>query len=100
MHQVGVVRVGGVASCSSKGVSALPNLYEVVAYGYAHGKLTVGVGGDGFAILGTDLPVHIDVAALHRVVGIGIAHRTTHREGRDVLEVNAVVYQRRGADVA
>ena len=54
---------------------------------------TVDVCRNGLALLGTDLPIDVELHALHGIVGVGVADSAAHGERRDVGEVSAVVYQ-------
>ena len=66
----------------------------VLANGYRDFVLTIGIRRDGLALLGADLPIHVELHALHGIVGACVADGAAHGERRDVGEVRAVVYQR------
>ena len=95
-----LVGVGRIAACVNKDVAILHDFDIVVTDRHAHGKLTIGIGLNEFAVLGCWHTIDVDVAALHGIVGAGIAHVAADGEGGDVFEVNAVMNQRRGTDIA
>ena len=72
----------------------------MVADGHADGELSLGVGGDEFAVLAADGAVDGKLYTLHGIVGAGVVYVSAHGERTYVLEVDAVVDECRIAHVA
>ena len=79
-------------------VSVLAGSDVVAADGDADGELTVFVGGDVGAVLGTRRAVDTELHALDGNARAIVINGTAHLEGADVLEVHPIVYERLCAD--